>query len=95
MAPFNKLKYAGDKLVILSDIEREEGIILRCAPTLMFVVADVDNVELGFLIKLEDSSVSASSTTYALATLNSIVPFGLGLMLAVKVLGLKLTSKFT
>jgi hypothetical protein len=63
VAPFSKFKYAGDKLVILSFIERDEGIICLCVPKFIFVVSEVDRVEFGHLIRLDDSSISASSTT--------------------------------
>jgi hypothetical protein len=63
VAPFSKVKYAGDKLVISSFIERDEGIIRLCVPKFILLVSVVDRVEFGLLIRLDDSSVSASSTT--------------------------------
>ncbi len=51
--------------MILSDMERDEGIILRCVPSRMLVVADVDRDEFTFLMRLEDSSASASSALAA------------------------------
>jgi len=78
LAPFNSERYAGDILVMLSDMERNEGIIFPCKPNESFAVSDNERVAFLFLTKLEVRSASSSSPTYAFATLYAVVPLRLG-----------------
>ena len=73
LAPFSSERYAGDILVMLSDMERNEGIIFPCKPNESFAVSDNERVAFLFLTKLEVRSASSSSPTYAL-----VVPLRLG-----------------